>query len=379
MKKISILLLILVCSGYAARAQALPGMADLSSVEILRDGDQADVSFRIEAPARIVKGKYTLALLPVITDGEYRVSLPAVIIPGKRAEKSQVRYGWVSGREIETTRSVTLRPGTAMNYSASVEMQPWMENATLVLENMSWGCCSSETGPVRTLAENILPPEPVEETYIEIVEYPEVPGPQTTGDTLALTFRFVIPESEWNADEPIYDDDREKALIVYYQQNSSTIHSGYGTNQLILTNLLAAVNSITGSPDSEVSRIIVAGFASPEGAYTYNDRLAWERAVSVKEYIMKNTTVPDAMISLYNGSEDWSGLRALVAASEIADKAQVLKIIDTVPALSADGQQKLRLQRLQQLNGGATYRYLYDNFFPRLRNGAFIRVYYRNR
>jgi len=94
---------------------------------------------------------------------------------------------------------------------------------------------------------------------------------------------------------------------------------------------------------------------------------------------MKNAPIKSSDIILYNGSEDWRGLRALVAASNLYDKAEILRIIDSVPIVSSDGKQKERLQQLKELNGGVSYRYMEGNFYPLLRNGAYIRVYYDNK
>jgi hypothetical protein len=101
--------------------------------------------------------------------------------------------------------------------------------------------------------------------------------------------------------------------------------------------------------------------------------------VAVRKYLIDNTGLQESDVSLYNGSEDWWGLQLLVAASDLRDKADILRIIDTVPLMSRDGRQKVRLQQLKELNGGVSYRYMAEHFFPLLRNGAFIRVYYDNK
>jgi outer membrane protein OmpA-like peptidoglycan-associated protein len=370
MKKISLVFVLLFCASAGLLAQT----PAISSVEVNRNGASADVAFRVEVPRRAVASDESMALLPVITDGTYRVSLPAVIVQGKRAARLQQRHDWVSDREIDYVRARFVAPGESLTYRASVAMQQWMEGATLRLESLSWGCCSSEEGNPRTLASNLMP---YQQQYTEVVEQPVPDLPKSTGDTLARTFRFVIPESQYRAEEPIYDDDRENALIIYYRQGRSVIDPTFDDNRQTLENLTAAVDALVASRDSRISRIVVAGFASPEGSYLQNDRLAWDRAISVKEHIMKNSGVEDATITVFNGSEDWRGLRALVAASSLADKDQILNIIDTVPTVG-DGGAKPRLDALRRLNGGASYNYLYENAFPLLRNGAFIRVYYRN-
>lgn len=376
MKRITILLLLLFSAG-SSPAQFAGGLAEISGVTVDRSGCDVTISFRGWTEKRNMGANTRLAMLPVITNGQYRISLPAVIVQGRNARLLESRSEWISGRVINYSDAWMTQPGESFEYRASVEFQAWMEGADLVLESVAWGCGSAHHYQPEMLSGNILPAVIREEPAPVLAVLPE-PGPQSTGDTLALTFSFVIPEAQWNKAEPIYDEDRQQALIVYYRVSRSNIEPEFNGNEMILTNLIAAVNTILESSDSRVSRIIVAGFASPEGSFDFNDRLAWERAVSVKEYIMKNTGIQDRLISIYNGSEDWRGLRMLVESSDLYDKQQILTLIDTVPILAPDGRSKLRLERLKEIDGGRTYRYIQENFFPKLRNGAFIRVYYEN-
>lgn len=378
MKRIFLVILTLFPVSFCVKAQNVQEKIEITGAEIVRSGDEVSVTFCAQTKKNAVKGNFSYALSPVVTNGEHQVSFPTIVVRGKRAARVQARNEKLSGRPADCPEFRIVPPGVSVDYSASVPFQQWMEGAMLVLESSGWGCCSSETYSDRLLSDNILPPAVCEKPIPVETAPPPSPKLLTTGDTLALTFSFVIPESEWNEAEPIYDEDREKALVIYFRQNGNDIRSDYENNQMTLINMSAAIQTILESPDSQVSRIIVAGYSSPEGPFRYNDRLAWERAVSVKEYIMKNTGIPDNMISLHNGSEDWRGLRAMVAASDLRDKAEILQIIDTVPILSADGLRKERLQRLKDLNGGVSYRYMANHFFPRLRNGAFIRVYYTN-
>lgn len=370
----TVLLLLLTGLAFTARAQYAGEKLSIGDVEVTRTGDDALVTMRVAVSPRAVKSSCRMVVVPVITDGDYKVSLSPIVVEGRRARIAHERRQWASGTDARMGNANYVKNGTLVDYRASVPFQPWMESSRLVLESCTEGCCSATLPERELLAENIL--------YVHrdppVVYVPEPdPGfvPVSVADTLSLTYSFVIPEAEWNADEPIYDEDRENALIVYYRVNLSNIDPGFGNNASILADLVMAVNRIVEARDSDVKRVVVAGFASPEGPFDFNDRLAWERAVSVKEYIMKNTGLDDSIIVLYNGSEDWRGLRAMVEASDMYDRDRILEIIDTVPMGNG---RKTRLEEIRKLSGGASYRYMLENFFPRLRNGAFIRVYYEN-
>lgn len=58
-------------------------------------------------------------------------------------------------------------------------------------------------------------------------------------------------------------------------------------------------------------------------------------------------------------------------------RERVLDIIDNCPVW--DSRNRIgRNTLLKRLDGGTAFRYMAENIFPMLRNGAFIRVYYSN-
>jgi hypothetical protein len=67
----------------------------------------------------------------------------------------------------------------------------------------------------------------------------------------------------------------------------------------------------------------------------------------------------------------------MVEKSNLPEKRDILSIIDNTPVWDS-GRQVGRLGELMRLNGGRTYRYLLNEYFPYLRSGAFIRVYHKS-
>jgi hypothetical protein len=124
--------------------------------------------------------------------------------------------------------------------------------------------------------------------------------------------------------------------------------------------------------------IVIAGFASPEGSPELNDRLALDRAVAVKEFMMDNSSVEGRSIRIFNGGTDWAGLKKLVEESDIYRKQRIVDIIENTPVW--DSRRGVgRRGELMRLDGGDPYRYMLTNFFPQLRQAAYIRVYYESK
>jgi hypothetical protein len=148
----------------------------------------------------------------------------------------------------------------------------------------------------------------------------------------------------------------------------------------MLVDLISSIRVLNTAPNVRVAQVVVVGFSAPEGSAgsKENETLAIERAGVARDFITANSTLAPEVISIYNGSMDWVTLRALVAESNMREKYKVLDIIDNIPAWGST-QTKGRMAHLMELGGGAAFRYIRDNFFPRLRQtGAYVKVYYEN-
>ena len=357
-----------------AHAQVAGGKIIVDNLSVQESGGRVSITFGAHIDFRTVADKELFIFAPVLTDGRYSVSLPAVIVTGRRIKNARERREWAAGYTMDYPGAIHTANGRSIHYRNSVEWQDWMNGATLQVESVSAVCTSYERLPVVKLKENIW----LRDTTARGEILPEPAKPKTTAEILAETFPFVEPESAYDPNEPfkLYEEEGGHSLTIYYPLGTYRIDSDYLDNARSLTNLSAAIEMIADAQDSDISRIVVAGFTSPEGRLDYNNRLAFERAVSVKEYIMQDTGFPDEGIQVFNGSIDWQGLKALVARSSLREKEEIIDLIDHSPVTSDDPELS-RLDRLRKLNGGRTYQKLVREYFPYLRKGAFIRVYYK--
>ncbi len=381
MKKIFTLTILLLASLTASRAQTsvAEGAVKIDAVTIEQAGETVQVSYTAAIARKAVKRNHTLVIAPVITDGEYRQSLPAVVINGRGSKIARRRREWIAPEKGAYKDAMTAHGGETITAQATVPFQEWMRGAEIVFESVEGGCCDYDKLNDVLVADNILPVEqPV--LVADITPKTDEWIPVTLADSLSTAFTFVLPLSEFDEEEPfkLYDDERDSALAIFFRVARYDIDADYMDNARTLSNLVGVIEMIMSSHDSRIEKIVVAGFASPEGSFQLNDRLAFERAVSVKKYIMDHTGMSDGRIAVYNGSVDWRGLRAMVAKSSLPEKRRILSIIDNTPIWDSRNNRG-RLGELQRLGDGSTYRYLLNEYFPYLRSGAFIKVYYENR
>ena len=110
-----------------------------------------------------------------------------------------------------------------------------------------------------------------------------------------------------------------------------------------------------------LDNVEVSAYASPDGGYDLNERLAGKRQDVTAEYVgqqMKKTN-NDAPIDTKYTAEDWEGFQELVAASDIQDKDVILRVL----SMYQDPE-----EREQQIkNISAAFRELTDGILPQLR------------
>lgn len=383
MKKIIFTLLAAVLAFPAIAAVGEP--VKIADLRLAKVGDQVRISFEARADRKAVRSDYTLYSVPVLTDGTNRVELVPVTVRGNRARISADRKAMSRGiRRGESKTPYTISNGGVAVYEASVPYQPWMEGSNLILEQRLEGCCSTNRTPGLTLAQNnqfvipepvvVLPPPPK-------VEVPKEPV-KSTGDRLAEKYAFLAPSENFenpNADffEKFSRGSREGSLTIYFRQSKADIDRGYMVNDKALADLMEAIRSIENSSDSRIVHVVIAGYASPEGSKEINDRLAMQRAQALKELIVRNSRLAANDITLHSGGVDWWQLRRMVAASDMKEKNRILDIIDNTPVWDAR-RQVGRNGELMRLNGGNPYRYMFEHFFPELRNATYIKIYYKN-
>ena len=110
----------------------------------------------------------------------------------------------------------------------------------------------------------------------------------------------------------------------------------------------------------KVEKISIKAYASPEGAYSHNEQLAYKRAKELMQYIIDKTHLPQELFSCESIAEDWEGLTNIILKAEIPDKERVLEVIRTTDILEE------REDKLMRLKHGEPYKYMIKYIFPKL-------------
>ena len=109
-----------------------------------------------------------------------------------------------------------------------------------------------------------------------------------------------------------------------------------------------------------ISGIHIHGFASPEGPYMNNKRLAEGRTAALKDYISDQYDFPDSLFTTNYTPEDWEGVGRLLRDSVLKNSNEWLRIVESDLAPDQK-EQRLRKRYSRQFN------VVVSKWFPALR------------
>lgn len=340
MKKlyISLIFLSVFCSVSGAREKQTQTQIEARNVSVGRvSKDVVSVSMDIILPAGFkVKPNNYARIVPVLGE-EPSVELPEVIVTGRRREivAERTKYEFPEAYELVRREKKTRQ---VIKYDVEIPYQDWMSGAGLAYSTSILGCCN-KLMETKLYGLDAVPaePEPYEMKYY---------------------FSPVVPEKEYKVRT------KQNSAYIDYPVNMTRIFPDYRNNPAELARMQSAFGD---DSIEEVYKINVHGYASPEGPYSNNERLARERTATLVNYIKDRYGYPLNMFEYGSTPEDWAGLRKLVENSDIEQKRRILEIID------GPAQPDEKERQLKQL--GSVYTWMLKEWFPGLRHSDYAVEY----
>lgn len=170
------------------------------------------------------------------------------------------------------------------------------------------------------------------------------------------------------------------SVKVYFHVGHSAFDPSLRNNRAVMDSFVNIVREAKASDN--INRLLVSGYASPDGTSDANDRLARLRCEAIADYISQHTGVSRDMIQTIPGGVAWGELRSMVeAAPDVPSREKVLNILDNTPIWIYDSNGKIidgRKAQLMSLDRGDTYRWMLIHLFPELRNAVGLAVFLKS-
>lgn len=157
---------------------------------------------------------------------------------------------------------------------------------------------------------------------------------------------------------------------VFFVKGVSTLNPAYRDNGAHLESFARRIAELRKIPGNRLRFVRIFASASPEGDVESNQQLSERRAASIVDYVRNTISLPDSLVDVVSGGEDWTALTNLVETSSMPYRDEALDILHNTPVwVTRNGVVvDSRKRQLQALRNGVVWRYMYAHFFPELRN-----------
>ena len=353
MKKIRMILLAacpaLFCPVPGSMAQVRQGSVTVQVNELAQRGDSLYVDMAVTTEGRNVPSRMSADFTPVLVSGERSLALPAVSLMGRNSYRNHRRaLALMSAKErgaYEKSAPYYVVPDykgdSRMDYRLALPYEAWMSSAQLTLQRIDCGCGKSSVTDVRLLAGKVS----LEEVIV-IERYRIEPH-----------LAYIRPEAE-----AVKSRAEQGESFLDFAVGKTSVNPEFGRNAAELEKIRRMIDLVQDDKDLTIKRIVIVGYASPEGSLAMNERLSEGRAKALRDYLQSRyPAIPGSLYSIRFGGENWDDLVEAVQTSDMPDKQAVLDIIDRYSIIGG------REAKLMALKGGTPWRYMLREMFPSLR------------
>ena len=163
------------------------------------------------------------------------------------------------------------------------------------------------------------------------------------------------------------DNSQDTTFKINFRFDSYAIDPNYRNNKSAFEQLDRTIKGLNGE---RIDSIVITTKASPEGVLEHNIALARKRANSMRAYMTEKYPELGSRLRVFADGEAWSELREFIVNDtklSSNSKARILAILDN-ETISV-GTRKWRLERDPE------YDYIYNRYYPALRNSAIYQIY----
>ena len=312
---------------------------------LMDDNKQVVVTMDITLPGSLdIAPDNVFAITPVLKDSSstHVENLPTVWVYGRDRYIIHDRANDIPSDAYAVFKRAKHTDQT-FDYTTKINYEKWMHGAYIELFSEMKGCagCKEEEGTMY-----------ITSAYLE--RY-----------TVQPKVVFVEPQVE-----EIKNRTEHGRAYLDFPVNKITIYPEYRRNPDELGEIKRTIDVVKNDENVKITGIHIDGYASPEGGYRNNARLAQGRAEALKNFVMGEYEFADEIFKVTSTPEDWEGLKKYVEENNIAGKDGILAIINGINGENHDAQETKIKREFPQ-----TYAKLYKEIYPGLRHSDYLVFY----
>lgn len=298
----------LACAG-ATAAEKTP--LKVYDAEVSVNQQAETVTLKIDLNLKDFKiarnGEVVFTPMLISDDGQNSIALDPVTVCGRNRWYFYLRNGLAGKADSRVYRAGAKEIVTIFEQ---VPFRAWMGHSEVDMRCESATCC----------AKPVL-----------------IPGNSKFNNELIALINTARPELEYDYvfAPPMEDGPVEKVLegraFVNFVVNKTDLNPNYMINKSEIRKILNSIDIVKQDSDAIITNVHIKGFASPEGPYDNNVRLAMGRTQTLANYVNDLYRFEPGIMTTSYDPEDWEGLRNYITDSmdyDIANRREILSIID---------------------------------------------------
>lgn len=305
-------------------------------------GESFVVSWRLILDSLNLDANRMVVYTPVVEDEQGNTTtLRSLIVTGRKQHYVYERNG---NKNYPDAIEVRRRNNEAQTfaYREAIPLEEWMREATVRINEDTCGCGN-------LLGERAGTPVPVNPHLERHVALAFLPPVVTEEPVISLQGKAYLD----------------------YPVNRTELYPEYHNNPAELHKIMQTIDTVRHNQNVDITYIGIHGYASPEGSYENNIRLAKGRAATLKEYVMRQYDFPESIYHVQYTPEDWEGLDSFLVNSNMAEKDAILNIVRS--DLAPDPKNEKIKHDFPE-----AYRFILSAWYPYLRHADYV-VSYRIR
>ena len=331
--------------GSALAQKLASGAVAIDNLKTHVEGNKVDVAFSLNLNNLKLKAEQQLVFTPMLAADGDTTALTPIIINGRAKQIRMERSGELAAMANEAQQPLVIlrKNGTeqSVSYSQTItRKRPFgTEHLSLLTAQDLCGCGDREN------LDNL---------------------PIGTIDNIGAwmpAIAFVKPAAEARKQRA-----EKGEAYLSFRVNKTDIVADLFDNARELEKITKTIDLVRNDKNVQITGINIHGFASPDGPYANNERLARERAAALKSYVAKLYPIDAKLYSSNSTPEDWNGFSRLVGKSQLANKEAILDISNST--LAPDDKDK----RIRQLYP-QDYAVIMSDIYPRLRHSDYTVSY----
>ena len=165
----------------------------------------------------------------------------------------------------------------------------------------------------------------------------------------------------------------QEEMHIRYRVAKANIEKNYMGNAQVLERIVDWTEEVQKDTMLNILSVEFCGAVSPEGSVQFNHWLSVARLKALEKYVRKRVYIPEELVVRSDHYIAWDELKAMVSGSDLPNKDEVLAILN-MENTSVGNELDSRIGALKAMDGGKTWRIIFNRYFADLRNAYMVIV-----